>query len=297
MRYFVELILLLVIGAGIYIILDRNSAALDALANIKTTFIFIILLTNMVFIFVFAYYQNQILTIFGLHQTPVEWIGLSFIAAFYNLFLPAKGGSALRSTYLKKHYAFPYKNFVGYLIKQSVYMLIVISFVTGILLILSYSHKQHDCILILVCSSFLLSASIYFSEKKITNWLAARKKISGQLVIPEKRFWDLAIIIIILVILKGAAFYFAFSAINYPLSYTLALLIASLVMLSNLINILPGNIGIRELLIGGVLQIFGYDLSFVILAALVDRAAALVATTSGAVIYKYLLLRENTHNA
>lgn len=291
MKIFIKLLLFAIVAAGIYFVFVGNTAVFATLLEITPAEIAILLLINLLFLLLFAFLQKNILLLFGLKQTLVEWLGLAFIAAFYNLFLPAKGGSVIRSAYLKKKYDFSYMRFVAYLIKQSVYMLIVVSFMIGGLL-LSISKEVQDHTFILGGLAIVFSISVYFIEKQLIRWLGKKKKIKIDLVVPARRFFYIIGLISLLIFVKGSAFYIVFAAIKYPISFNFSLLIASLLMLSNLVSVLPGNIGVRELLLGGVLQVFGYDISLVILASLTDRAAIMVTTTLGALVFKYFLFKD-----
>lgn len=292
MKFVIKILLFIFVSVGIYFVLSKNQNVFQAFLAIDAIDIILLLTINLLFLITFALFQNKILLIFGLQQTSKEWVGLGFIAAFYNLFLPAKGGSALRSAYLKKKYGFTYKKFVAYLIKQSIYILIVASFMIGLLLLLVSRDIETSYFQLIAVLTILFSAAVYLSEKQLIYWLAKRKKINSDFIVPKQDFWVISSITLILIVLKGTAFYIAFLAISYPIAFEYSLLIASVVMVLNLVSIIPGNIGIREFVMGGVLQLFGYSLSLVIIASLLDRAATIIVTMIGAIVYKYILLKD-----
>ena len=172
-------------------------------------------------------------------------------------------------------------------------MLVVVNFIVGVLLfVVSKDVTLQNVTQVIGCLAIVFSVSVYFLEKELIAWLTKKKKINDNLIVQKKNFWYIVWVIALFVLLKGLSFYLVFIAINYPVSFEHSLLVASLVLLSNMVSILPGNIGIRELLMGGILQLFGYDLSFIILASLVDRATVIIITTLGAIIFKYILSKE-----
>ena len=84
------------------------------------------------------------------------------------------------------------------------------------------------------------------------------------------------LLLLFIIVFKGISYYVVFSAMNNPIPMEYALLISSLVMLASLVSIIPGNIGINEILLGGTIQLFNYDFSFVVLVSLVERAALMI---------------------
>ena len=281
---------------GIYLILDSNQHIFDSFFEIKIKDIVLLLSINLLFLLAFAKFQDRVLFIYGVSQTGRECVGLAFITAFYNLFLPAKGGSALRSAYFKKKYNFPHKKFIAYLIKQSVYTLVVTSFMSSVLLfVIIIDSSMSPYLLVVAILALLISLSIHIFEKKLTNWIAQRKKLDKSFFVGELKFFSISANVVALIVLKGLAFYFAFIAINYPIPLVHSLLIASIVMATNVVSILPGNIGVREFVMGSILHLFGYNISLVIMVSLIDRAAIMIVTISGAILYKYLLLKEHSY--
>lgn len=285
-----KLLFFCIVIIALYFTFERHPDAWNALGNVSTNMFCLLLFFSLLTLVILAYGQNKIFNIIGLNQNAVEWLGLSFIASFYNLIVPFKGGSIMRSVYLKNKYVLPYSSFLMYLIKQALYMF------TASLIMLASAIQLVNLDLGLV-SSLVLSVSIvtvviflYSFEGKLLRLLGNIKKIKINVF-----FTGFSAIIfssfLFFIILRAITLYLSFEAIHYPVLFFECLLIAPLLNISNLISILPGNLGVKEFLMGGGFILLGHDYSYAVLASLVDRGALMMMVTIVAIFFKYLLYK------
>jgi len=283
---------------SLYIILDDNRDVLKISTNVNQVDFYFLLVLNIIFIYLFSLIQHKILYYhYGVKQSWIEWYGLSAIAAFYNQVFPAKAGTIFRSVYLKKQYQLSFIQFTLSLILQIFYTTALsIIFITFTILLLD----EHFLFIYRILFAIFILAIVlimFLFEAKITEKFLLKRnlKVNVSNRIQHIYYYNILLVISLYIICRVIMLYVAFDTIGYPIPIYYSFLITPILLLSNFINVLPGNFGIKELLIGFIFKISGYELSLAIVAALVDRGATLIVTSFSAIIFKILLLKSAKH--
>jgi uncharacterized membrane protein YbhN (UPF0104 family) len=297
LKKIIQLLLLALTAASLYVIINNNLDVIESASSINMMSFGALLTLNIIFLFLFALTQYKILYYrYRVEQSWHEWFGLASIAALYNQVLPAKAGTLIRSAYLKTRHKLPFSHFGISMILQILYTAVVaIGFAAVVVLLfmggqLSIIERALLAILLLI-----VAASMLLFEAKITKWISLKRGVphgdSGR----GKQVNRILLIILAYISCRAIMFYFAFDAIGYTIPISYCFLIAPVVILSNFVSVLPGNIGIKELLIGFILNALGYELSLSLLAAFVDRGATLIITVCSAIIFKIVLFKSGKH--
>lgn len=279
---------------SIWFILQKNSSSLELIKSITLEGIAALVVLNIILLFIYSYTQHRILLLrFQINQTFNEWFGLAFIAAFYNQVLPIKGGSIIRSAYLKTKYRLTFKGFASSFVVQAMYTVMVcLVFLAVALMFVEEGTLVSDYKYAIVALVILMTVFMVAAEKKIVALIARIKNIEANIDNIASSFASISLIILVYLGFRGLTFYVVFQSIGYDVLFLYCLIVAAIVMVSNFVSLLPGNLGVKELLIGLVMNVLGNDLSVSVMAALLDRMATLVVVMVGALVYKYILLKE-----
>lgn len=277
-------LLLLVMLLGIIIVVKNNIDIFNRLSQLNFLDIFFLITINILLVCQSANIQHVLLKSKSIYQTKNECIGLSLISAFYNLFVPAKGGSVGRYLYLNKKYNISKQDFIVFLATQSV----LISVVSLILLAMAVGAiyleiSIYYCLLLAIP----LIALNFFLKAKKTNRKSTEQgqKTSFSFIVKNLPLSG----VITFIFLRAISFYIAFSALNVHITPSQALISAALVIITNQVSIVPGNLGVREFVLGFGLSLYDFNLGVVILASLLDRAANIIVVIIGATYFKYRL--------
>ena len=92
------------------------------------------------------------------------------------------------------------------------------------------------------------------------------------------------------IIIMGGKLYWSFKAIGRPVELLDILVVQSLVVFSMVISITPGNLGIKEGVIGLLANQLGVPFADAILAASIDRGVSMLITFLLGMSYSKILL-------
>jgi uncharacterized membrane protein YbhN (UPF0104 family) len=293
LKLLLKLIVFVATAVSLYVIVNDNLEVIESLSSINVMSFSVLLSLNIVFLYLFALMQHRLLLRrYGVDQTWQEWFGMAAIAALYNQVLPAKSGTVIRAAYLKAQYKLPFSRFGVSLILQLFYTTVVaIVFVAVALLLFMEVYFTITERALLATLLLGVAVSMMFFETRITRWISLKRGVTLKDSGRKKSVHSILAIIVAYIICRAFMFYFAFDAIGYTIPIYYCLLIAPIILISNLVSILPGNIGIKELLIGFILNALGYELSLSVFAAIIDRGAVLIVTVCCAIIFKIILLK------
>lgn len=293
LKLLLKLIIFVATVASLYVIVNDNLDVMESISSINVMSFSVLLSLNIVFLFLFALMQHRLLLCrYGVDQAWQEWFGMAAIAGLYNQVLPAKAGTVMRAAYLKTQHKFSFSRFGVSLILQ-VFLTTVVAIVFVAIVLLLFMGEYFTIIERVLLATLLLivAVSMMLFETKITNWISLKRGVTLKDSDREKSVRSILAIIVAYVTCRAIMFYFAFDAIGYTIPIHYCLLIAPIMLISNLVSILPGNVGIKELLIGFILNTLGYELSLSVFAAIIDRGATLIITICCAVIFKIILLK------
>ena len=237
---------------------------------------------------------------FNIHLKWKEWFGLASVTALGNYLTPFSGGLVARGAYLKNRHDFPYAHFLAMLAANYMIAFAVIG-LTGVVIMLTLSGTTRfswpviffflatlSTILLVL---FLPSPSIG-GRNRLLRLL--QQALEGMEFIRRDRelLWKLVALTFFNVVVGAFLFFIAFHSIGTAIPFRIALLIYLLTACTVLINITPGNLGVQEAASSLAAAILGAGADLGLLAALIVRAAAILAAFILGPIFTYLLSKE-----
>jgi len=272
----------------------------------KISLISLIGLTFTVFVFqILLGYQFKILMkMFAIDMDFREWFGLSACNSMFNYYLPARAGLAIRAIYLKKKYAFAYSHYMS-MIAGSQIIAFFLSAGAGLVFTLLYRtiHGVWNAKFVLLFAFLLAVTAIgtlvllvflklgkTFRNARFNNILGLFKEglnVFGKnmrLVVVFSFFYILGFFVF------GARIFICFSAVGVKVTPLQVLIIPSLITFSLMLPLTPANLGVQEGIISGCAYWFGLPADQALLAALIDRGAAVIMTFLFGLIFSRILL-------
>lgn len=204
-----------------------------------------------------------------------EWFGLCLISELFNIFLPAKGGTAIRMLYLKQNYNLGINTFL-----TMGFSIVVTSFtflgIAGSIYCHYYLNKSEVFFTLFesVCISLSLSGILLITmSESISKIFNLKKNISSFFYFRDYRLiFKCTFLYLCMFALYPMRIFLSFKAIGEPIHFLDSLEIALVILVVSIFEILPGNIGIRELATAYIATHFGVKFETALIASLLDRA-------------------------
>lgn len=236
---------------------------------------------------------------FGTRVHWHHWVGLSFIANMLNQLIPYRPGIAFRYLYLKKHYNLSFKIYSFVTVFYFMMLIICSSLMVLFPATLSDHNAFNDPMLVaswalfgaVICLGLVhtwfkkMSKSQDQTQKKLI-WIASLKKILSH----PKSMALSCTGFIILQLMTVMSFYLIFLGLGYPIPTSHLLVIVGLVTLGFLFPITPGNLGILEVMLGGLTESLYGQFGLGFSALLIFRIAQLSVALIFGSFFSYFLL-------
>ncbi len=241
-----------------------------------------------------------LMKMFGYDIRVKDWIGLSFIANLLNQLLPYRPGLAFRFIYLKKHYKILLKHY-SFITLFYFFILMSTAFIMVLLpqwfieLPPFFNHQIVIMITLVICSMLILGLAITLLSKyekakqSEASWSHMRLHISAMIRHPKTM---LPTIFCFLVIqgLSILNFHVIFQALGIPIELSHTVIFVGIFTLGMLFPVTPGNIGLLEILLGGITEALYGQFSLGFSAILLYRAAQLLVGLTFGSLFCVLLL-------
>ena len=199
--------------------------------------------------------------------------------------LPISGGIISKGFYLKRRYNLPYTKFISSTVALFVcflaangllgisillYWIVFEKIVIHPVLLMAYATMA-GCVFI-----FRLPLDRIKMPKKIHNW--SHQAIEGWMHISRNPvlLFRLIGLQLLLMLLLATRYWLAFHMLSQNVTITQTLLIATATILTQLVSIAPGGLGVREALAVGVASALGFDPGISLVAVGLDRLVATV---------------------
>lgn len=208
-----------------------------------------------------------------------QWYGLSVVAELFNMILPANGGTGIRMMYLKDK-----KNL---LLRQFLAMNFAVV-LTGFTMLGIFGSLYFEFIVNKNDEVFKLLYSILVAMALSGILLLLFSEITGKLFKIKRKYSPKIYIFDTNFVFKMTLVWFAFFAL-YPIKIYLSFLalgvhigvaesfeISLILLIASFFQVLPGNLGIRELIAAYTSSHYGINFEIALLASVIDRAALLV---------------------
>ncbi len=203
-------------------------------------------------------------------------------------YLPMRIGTLLRFQYFKRVHQVEFVKLGGIFgLRLTILLCACFLLVLPALSGLGVVSGSNDYLLALAlfCMLLLGLALLFACLKKSgqsDNPLLKKLNIFFSAFITLRKKPKLALLILFLLCLQllmlGMRLYISFDAVNEPVSVWGILLIAPVTTLILFLSITPGNLAIREWIIGGLSTVAGFDFSKAVFAGSLDRAVLMACT-------------------
>jgi len=295
------IISLLILGTIVY--LTRNTwSEIETLKQLNLYQILIISGFFLLFQIINGIKLKIVLNIFKVKTSCKEWFGLITLRSLGN-YLPLSAGSIQNSIYLKKQKDFSYTKFIT-AYSANIVILLFSSGIMGLIMLLINYYKTENIItplliiflVISITAAILLIIPIPRSNNTNIVYRNINRIRKGWNIIKKSRIalYLLIALSVLSFISLGGRFYILFQAINYEFSFTQTMLVVLLIPVLNLVTILPGNLGIRESIIGGLtsLQNISFNSGFV--GGVIDRIITLFWIFLLGIIFLFILIKNES---
>ncbi len=276
-RFLLALSIFLLAGLGFYIY--KNGQTFEKLNSIKIEYIFIL---------IGIHFMNFILL--GLtHKMPLkkhqiilkfkEWFGLCMVSELFNMLLPAKGGTGIRMIYIKEKKGLSMREFLS-----MSFAIVLTGFtflgITGTIYCHFFLQKIHPVFTLLESIFIALAVSgliLIFATEAIGKLFKFKRRYSPKAYLFDLKLSSAATICWIgMFMLYPVKIYLSFLAIGIELNFTDSFEISLILLAASLFQVLPGNIGIKEVITAYIGKQYGLDFEVALLASLIDRAILLL---------------------
>jgi uncharacterized protein (TIRG00374 family) len=221
--------------------------------------------------------------------------------------LPARGGMALRALYLKQNHFFPYTQYVSFTAGTYLLNLSIAAFIALILSGGLFIFNALENIIFLYISSalliFIIGVIIFLykfnpqklpEKHKVLKWIKQAAQGLKQFKNQPNKVFNLAVIQLGFILAISLRLFVAFQVLDMPVNYPKLILINALVAFSMVFSITPGNIGIKEGIIGLSSSLLGISPEEALLGAVLDRVVAIIVVFGLGGVFSQVLLK-NLH--
>lgn len=226
----------------------------------------------------------------------VDCIGTTFVAAAVNMVVPMSMGSVIRAQYLKRRCNLSYSKFISVTAGAAVLQVIITLLEALLSLLLATIFMKTDKRVVLIVAILFIGAigGIYVAsryQKWFLKWLPFKTftepifKSFFKLIAVKKVMLTCTVLYIINTMLMATRFYFTFKILGSQVSILNAILYQGVYTVSGLVYILPGNIGIGEMLIGITNSFLGSNFDIGVAATLINRVIYYIACIAGGMLF------------
>jgi len=207
----------------------------------------------------------------GVQATYLDWFRLTSVTSFSNL-LPFSAGLVAKALFLKRVHAMPYGRFA---VGQVTLMLLMVATngLVGLVTLALYLPEQLFGIVGAGLLLMLASAALLFVPRGLRARLAFL--LPREDLAPERsrRAWPAVALCQTLSLLAAAAMLqLCFEMGVAPVGLAACLIFSASLVLTRLVTLTPGALGIREFLIGGIAVLTGFSARDAIIASSLARA-------------------------
>ena len=212
----------------------------------------------------------------GVGASTADWFRLVTITSFTN-YLPLSAGLVAKAVFLKRVYALPFGQFA---VGQTTLLVLIVATngLVGLLLLGVYFPDELPGVVGLGFGAMSAAGGLLVLPRRLRELLSARWFPFAANVGPEaRRNWP-AVALCQLGMLFAAAFglKLCFAMGESSVDLEACLLFTSAAVLTRFVTIVPGALGVREFLIGGLAVLTGFDLRDAVIAATLARAAEIL---------------------
>lgn len=269
--------LVLLLGLGLYI--QKNSSVFVYLQSLRPDYIFLLLATHALDFYLVGIIQKLPLSKHNITLKFKEWYGLCVTAELFNMLLPAKGGTGIRMLYLKDNKGLAIREFLS---MSFAVVMIGFTFLGSVgLLYCHFFLKKNQAMSVLLESVFLALAvsgiALLFFTETAGKIFKFKRRYSPKLYLKDFKLTALTTLAWIGVfLLYPIKVYLAFTAIGIEINFIDSFEISMILLIISLFQVLPGNMGVKEIVTAYIGKQYGIEFEAALLASLIDRVIMLL---------------------
>lgn len=257
---------------------NNSSIAFDKI-EISYFYLFFLILVSLIHSFFTSYFQRNILITQSVILDHKKNFALTAVADLYNFLLPAKSGSLIRMIFLKENFGLSKRKFLSMGLASAMIGLSSLGLMGFIYTQIFFTKKDliflalESLFLALMISSFVL----VFSSELTAKIFKLKKTNTLQIYFRDLKFVNNSIsMYIVSALVVPLRLFIVFSAVGVSLSPMEVLDISLILIVISWVQILPGNLGLKELALTYLAQKFGISYELSLVASLLDRGVGLI---------------------
>ena len=261
---------------GIITSLKNSSDFLKELSHLDLGLFLVLIFTHAVSFIFLGLTQAMPLKKNNIDLPFKEYYGLLTVSELFNLVLPANGGAAIRMMYLKEKKELPIRQFLS----MNFAVLLTGFTMLGIVgtFYFQYILNKNDSVFKLLESIFISLALcgilLLIISEILGRIFKIKRKYSPKIYLLDTKLnFKLTASWMIFFALYPLKIYLSFKAINLSIGFSEAFELSLILLITTFFQILPGNLGIKELVTVYISSRYGISLETALLASLIDRAA------------------------
>lgn len=291
---------LLIVLGGLGYSLSSQKDIWTVLGEVTSEYVMIMAVIDAFYFLSNAMILKILLKSFQISLSVKECLSISSLAGIGNFLTALRGGTIGKAVYLKKKYTFPYMTFIAATSAIALINLNLAAF-TGVIAILLIGYSSHSLLAVLLAffvAVNLLFCFLLFSPGKVGT---CRWKIFDRLSAIAKGLdlirkdttlvIKISFLLFVNFILSISELALSYRAFSIDVSLVEVILIDTISIFSEIIKVLPANLGIYEGSVALSSQILGVGFSEGLLAAGLVRVVSIcVMLTFGLILGLRLLL-------
>ena len=212
----------------------------------------------------------------GVVASNVDWFRLVTVTSFTN-YLPLAGGLVAKAVFLKRVHEMPFARFA---VGQTTLLLVIVATNGGVgLIVLATAFRGALFGVVgLGFAAMLASGVLLVLPERLHQMVSGRFFPVATNVGPElRRAWPaVAACQVVIVLAMAASLRLCFQMGDAPVGFAACVLFNAAAVLTRFVTVVPGALGVREFLIGGLAVLTGFDLRDAVVASTLVRAAEIL---------------------
>lgn len=293
MRKFLSTAVFLVCLFFLYFYVKDNLSDFTKISEISLPYVLLIGFLSLTTLVTNGLFLKVLTSDFGIDLNFFEYVSVSIITSFGNIFLPMKGGAGFRAVYLKSHYDFDYSYFLSSLAANYLISFNITSVAALACLAVFYFYSgafSFPVVLVFVGVASLTSWAI-FSSPPALEWVPlhrtrekVKQVVSGWHIIRKshKTLSLLCLLSALNLFLGATCTWLEFAAFRmtdpsgHGIGFLQATIFTAIGSLAFLISITPAALGIKESVLMFSSQFLGISPSQALAVSLLDRSVSVL---------------------
>jgi uncharacterized membrane protein YbhN (UPF0104 family) len=225
----------------------------------------------------------------GVSASLRDWFALVTVSALSN-YLPFSGGLVAKALYLKRVHDIPYRLFA---VGQASLVLAIFATngAVGLATLLLRLPESAAGVVVAIFALMIASGALVLVPERAARRLGGRwfpwEATSAPAV---RRAWPgVALLQVGILLATAASLKLCFSMGLSDVPFAACVLFAASAVITRLVSITPGAIGIREFLIGGLAHLTGFDLRDAVIASMLSRSVEIAVVFGLGTAFTYTL--------